>query len=83
MAMLVERGQHVKLTLDGMGRAGEAVAMLDDKPVLVFGGIPGEEVVAEVIRERRHYIAAQVIEDATPLSPNSSGAHRCEHEHTV
>ncbi len=62
MAMLVERGQHVKLTLDGMGRLGEAMAMLDDKPVFVFGGIPGEEVVAEVIRERRHYIAAQVIE---------------------
>ena len=62
MATLVERGQRVKLTLDGMGRLGEAMAMLDDKPVFVFGGIPGEEVVAEVIRERRHYIAAQVIE---------------------
>ena len=62
MATLVERGQRVKLTLEGMGRLGEAMAMLDDKPVFVFGGIPGEEVVVEVIRERRHYIAAQVVE---------------------
>ncbi len=38
------------------------------KPVYVFGGIPGETVVAEVIRERRGYFAAQVVEvlEASP-----------------
>lgn len=59
---VVERGQRVRLALEGLGRLGEAMASLEGKPVFVFGGIPGEVVVAEVIRERRHYIAAQVVE---------------------
>jgi 23S rRNA (uracil1939-C5)-methyltransferase len=56
------------LVLDGMGRLGEALAEADGKPVYVFGGIPGERVVAEVIRERRGYIAAEVVEvlEASP-----------------
>ena len=56
------------LKLDGLGRLGEALAEVDGKPVYVFGGIPGETVVAEVIRERRGYFAAQVVEvlEASP-----------------
>ena len=58
--MKVERGQRLTLTLESWGPLGEAIAMIEDKPVFVFGGIPGEEVVVEVIRERRDYIAAEV-----------------------
>ena len=61
----VQPGERVQLVLEGMGRLGEAMAKLGEKPVFVFGGIPGEEVVAEVIRERRHYIAAEVVEVVT------------------
>lgn len=59
---VAEQGQRLQLELTGMGRLGEAMAEVEGKPVFVFGGIPGEEVVAEVIRERRHYIAAHVLE---------------------
>lgn len=62
----IERGQLVRLELVGMGRLGEALAYLGDKPVFVFGGIPGEEVDVEIIRERRHYIAAEVVEVVRP-----------------
>ena len=62
----VERGQRLRLTLEGIGRLGEAMAWVGEKPVFVFGGIPGEEVVAEVVRERRHYIAAEVVEVVEP-----------------
>ena len=61
-----EDGRLVTLELGGLGRLGEAMADLDGKPVYVFGGIPGETVVVEVIRERRGYIAAQVVEVVTP-----------------
>jgi 23S rRNA (uracil1939-C5)-methyltransferase len=56
----------VTLELSGLGRLGEAMADLDGKPVYVFGGIPGETVVAEIIRERRGYLAAQVVQVVTP-----------------
>ena len=61
------------LTLDGLGRLGEALAEVNGKPVYVFGGIPGETVVAEVVRERRGYIAAQVVEVLEP-SPHRVAA---------
>jgi 23S rRNA (uracil1939-C5)-methyltransferase len=32
------------------------------RDVFVAGGIPGERVVAEVLRVRRNYVAAQVVE---------------------
>jgi 23S rRNA (uracil1939-C5)-methyltransferase len=56
------------LKLTGLGRLGEALSEVDGKPVYVFGGIPGETVVAEVIRERRGYFAAEVVEvlEASP-----------------
>ncbi len=62
----IERDQLVRLELEGMGRLGEALAYLGDKPVFVFGGIPGEEVEVEIIRERRHYIAAEVVNVIRP-----------------
>ena len=55
-------GERLRLTLEGWGRLGEVVAHHDGKEVTVFGGIPGEEVVAEVIKFRREYIAARVVE---------------------
>lgn len=62
----IERGHLLRLKLEGMGRLGEALAYLGDKPVFVFGGIEGEEVEVEIIRERRHYIAAEVVEVIRP-----------------
>ena len=50
------------LQLQALGRHGEAMAEVDGKHVFVFGGLPGETVVAEVTAERRSYVAAQVVE---------------------
>ena len=61
-----EHGQRITLQLDGMGRLGEAIASIDGKPVFVFGGLPGEKVEVEIIRERRRYIAAEVIKVIKP-----------------
>ena len=58
----MERGERITVVLDGMGRLGEAMAGGQEKPIFVSGGIPGEEVVVEVVRERRHYIATEVVE---------------------
>ncbi len=59
---------RLTLKLDGMGHLGEAAARHNGTRVFVFGGIPGEEVVAEVVRERRKYVAALVVEVLVPSS---------------
>jgi 23S rRNA (uracil1939-C5)-methyltransferase len=48
------------------GRLGEAMANHDGQDVFVFGGIPGERVVAEVVAMKRKYLAARVVEVLEP-----------------
>ena len=61
-------GQQIELSLKSWGRLGEAMACYEGEDVFVLGGIPGERVVAEVIRTRRKYVAARVVEvlEASP-----------------
>ena len=58
----VRRGDHITLSLTSWGRLGEAMAQYQDWDVFVFGGIPGETVVAEILRIQRKYLAARVVE---------------------
>ncbi|HEU0021696.1 MAG TPA: 23S rRNA (uracil(1939)-C(5))-methyltransferase RlmD [Dehalococcoidia bacterium] len=64
----VERGQLLTLSLESWGRLGEAMANYQGTDVFVSGGIPGERVVAQVLRVWRKYVAARVVEvlDASP-----------------
>ncbi|MCS7207919.1 MAG: class I SAM-dependent RNA methyltransferase [Dehalococcoidia bacterium] len=59
-------GQRLRLTLGEMGALGECRAEVEGLPIWVFGGIPQEEVVAEVVRWRRTYAAARVVEVVCP-----------------
>ena len=58
----LRRGDAVRLELRAWGRLGEAMAVYEGREVFVFGGIPGETVVAEIVAVRRKYLAAQVVE---------------------
>ncbi len=69
MAKTALVGERLRVRLEDWGRLGEAVAHFDGKTIFVFGGIPGEDVVAEVIAEKRGYIAARVVQVLDP-SPN-------------
>ena len=62
----IARGERLILRLVSWGRLGEAMARHEDRDVFVFGGIPGEKVVAEVVRTRRKYLAARVVELLEP-----------------
>ncbi len=61
-------GDRLELTLESWGRLGEAMAWRGGLPVFVFGGIPGERVLAEVVRVHRKYASATVTEvlEASP-----------------
>jgi len=56
------KGQQITLSLVSWGRLGEAMGQWEETDVFVTGGIPGEKVVAEVVRVHRRYAAASVIE---------------------
>lgn len=62
----INRGDKLSLTLSGWGRLGEAMASWNGRDIFVFGGIPGEDVVAEVTAIRRKYVAAKVVEVKNP-----------------
>ena len=59
-------GEQLKLSLNSWGRLGEAMASHEGQDIFVLGGIPGEEVMAEVVRVRRKYVAARVISVLSP-----------------
>ena len=59
-------GGLLELALESWGRLGEAMAIHEETPVFVFGGIPGERVTAEVVRVHRKYVSARVIEVLEP-----------------
>lgn len=69
----LQQGETIRLTIEGMGYMGEALAHLDDTPIFVANAIPGEEVIARVLRRRRRYIAAEAVEILKP-SPHRVAA---------
>ncbi len=82
------KGQNLTLDLTSWGRLGEAMASWHGFDVFVFGGIPGERVVAEVVRVHRKYAAARVIEvlepsahRVTPPCPYFGDCTGCQWQH--
>ncbi|MBM4463181.1 MAG: septum formation protein Maf [Chloroflexi bacterium] len=68
MTYAAEKSGLLALKLAGTGPFGEALAQHDVRRVSVFGGIPGEDVLAGVVRQRRKRILARVVE-VTNASP--------------
>ena len=52
----ITKGQNLTLDLTSWGRLGEAMASYEGLDVFVFGGIPGERVVAEVVRATSSWV---------------------------
>ena len=59
-------GDRITVALDSWGRLGEAMAQYQGWDVFVFGGIPGETVVAEVVKVHRRYASAHTVEVLEP-----------------
>ena len=66
MTHAAEKSGLLALKLGGMGPLGETLAQHNDRRVSAFGGIPGEDVLAEVVRQRRNRILARVVEVINP-----------------
>jgi 23S rRNA (uracil1939-C5)-methyltransferase len=70
-----ERGEELELTIDTLAHGGEGVARLGDTPsevhgggyvVFVSGAIPGDRVRAVVVKRKRSYAHARMVELLAP-----------------
>ena len=84
----IVRGQQLTLSLLSWGRLGDAMASFDGRNVFVFGGIPGELVVAQVLRVHRKYVTARVSDvlepsphRVEPPCPYFGGCTGCQWQH--
>lgn len=59
-------GQRLTLHLESWGHGGETLARYQSRKIRVYGGIPGEDVVAELVQTRHHEDVAKVVEVMTP-----------------
>ena len=64
-----QRDESATLHLDDWGELGDTLAEYEGSTINIFGGIPGEDVVAQIIRYRRRrqsYVSARVLEVLSP-----------------
>jgi 23S rRNA (uracil1939-C5)-methyltransferase len=81
-------GDTVKIKLETWGRLGETKSVYKGRDIFVFGGIPQETVIVEIIRIQPSYIAAKVIEvvkgDSHRVVPNCKyfgNCTGCQYQH--
>jgi 23S rRNA (uracil1939-C5)-methyltransferase len=73
-----KRGDALELRIDGVAQGGAGVARADGFVVFVEGAFPGDVVRAEIVKSKRHYADARVVELLEP-SPDRVPT-RCDHE---
>ena len=56
------KNQQIELTITGMTSGGMGVGRLDGFAVFVPGSIPGERILAHVVKVQRHYAYAKLME---------------------
>ena len=58
--------RRIRVHLDDMAYGGAAVGRHEGKVVFVPGGIPGEEVLVEIVEEKPRYAQARLLEVLNP-----------------
>jgi 23S rRNA (uracil1939-C5)-methyltransferase len=63
-----ERGEQIELQVESLAHGGEGVGRLGDGGYVVFvsGAVPGDRVRAEVVKRKRSYAHARVVEILRP-----------------
>ena len=67
----------VHLTVESLDHEGRGVAHRDGKAVFVEGGLPGERVVARIVKSKKNYEFAEV--DSVLRQSSMREAPRCRH----
>jgi 23S rRNA (uracil1939-C5)-methyltransferase len=59
---VLKYGDEIDVLVDSIAFEGKSVARVDGLVVFINGGIPGDRVRARVIRSRRRFLEADVVE---------------------
>ena len=64
--------EYARLTLEGMATLGDCYAPFEEQTINVFGGLPGEQVVARIVRfrRRRRKFVSAIVERVLLPSPH-------------
>ena len=73
----IKKGHAIELMIDSLAYGGQGVARVDDFVVFVNGAIPGQRVNARIIKKKKSYAEARVL-DIIEESPVAV-APRCRH----
>jgi len=73
----MKRGDEVVLTVEGVSNDGKAVGRVEGFVVFVRGGAPGDVARVRVVRARRRYAEAAIVELVQPSADRT--APRCRH----
>jgi 23S rRNA (uracil1939-C5)-methyltransferase len=73
----IQKGQTLPLRVERLAFGGKGVARVEGYAVFVEGGLPGQEVLATVVKRKRAYAEARIEREITP-SPRQVPP-RCEH----
>jgi len=64
--MSLRKGDIVELRIDKMAYGGKGIARLDGLVLFVRGAIPGDRVMARVVKKRKDYAEANITELLEP-----------------
>ena len=66
MSTRISIGSEVEVTINSMAFTGRGVGRVGDKVVFVTGGIPGDRLTARVVKKKRSFLEAVVVEIHEP-----------------
>jgi 23S rRNA (uracil1939-C5)-methyltransferase len=78
--MKVQKGQILELAVDDVAFGGRGITRVDGLAVFVEGAVPGDRVQARVIRRKRSFAEARVVEILEPSADRVSAP--CEYSGT-
>ena len=64
--MIIKKEDLVELWVDSLAFGGEGIARIDNFVVFVSGAVPGDRVLARIIKKRRGYANAVIVEILDP-----------------
>lgn len=67
--MEIKKNDEIKLNIESMTSEGSAVGHYDGLAVFVRGAVPGDEIIAHIIKKSKNYAVA-IIKDITRYSPS-------------
>jgi 23S rRNA (uracil1939-C5)-methyltransferase len=79
--MSVKKGQLIELTIDQVAFGGKGITRVEGMAVFVDGTVPGDRVLAQVIKKKKSYAEARVVELLAPsaqrVTPPCTCSGRC------